>query len=100
LPQNDHRRGDAHFQEPELSINLELVEGLSAIAEKKGKTVAQLAIAWVLRRTEVTAAIVGTRRPSQIEETVLAGNWSLSKEDIAAVDRLLEKRKQTLTSRK
>jgi len=100
LPKNDHRQGDAHFQEPELSVNLELVEGLRAIAEKKGKTVAQLAIAWVLRRLEVTAAIVGTRRPSQIEETVLAGDWSLSEEDIAAVDRLLEERKQTLTSRK
>jgi len=98
LPESDHRRGDPHFQEPWLSVNLELVKDLGVIAEKKGKTVAQLAIAWVLRRLEVTAAIVGTRRPSQIEETVLAGDWTLSEEDITAVERLLERRKQTLAS--
>ena len=57
---------------------------------------AQLAIAWVLRQPEVTAAIVGTRRPSQIEETVLAGNWVLSGEDISAIDRLIDKRERAL----
>jgi len=91
LPKDDHRRRDPRFQEPELSANLKLVENLRSIAEKRGKTVAQLAIAWVLRRPEVTAAIVGARRPSQIEETVVAGDWMLSKEDIAAIDVLLEK---------
>ncbi len=69
LPPDDHRRSDPQFNEPLLSINLELVEKLKPIAEKHGRTLAQLAIAWVLRRPEVTAAIVGTRRPSQIEET-------------------------------
>ncbi len=91
LPEDDHRRRDPRFQEPELSANLKLVEHLRSIAEKSGRTVAQLAIAWVLRRPEVTAAIVGARRPSQIEETVVAGDWMLSKEDIAAIDVLLEK---------
>lgn len=96
LPPDDHRREDPHFQEPELTANLELVEGLRPIAQKNGKTLAQLAIAWVLRRPEVTAAIVGARRPSQIEETVVAGEWVLSREDIAAIDRLLEKRQRML----
>jgi len=91
LPEDDHRRRDPRFQEPELSANLKLVEHLRSIAEKSGKTVAQLAIAWVLRRPEVTAAIVGARRPSQIEETAVAGDWMLSQEDIAAIDVLLEK---------
>jgi aryl-alcohol dehydrogenase-like predicted oxidoreductase len=58
--------------------------------------VAQLAIAWVLRRSEVTAAIVGARHPSQIEETVVAGELPLSKEDIAAIDMLLNKRQKEL----
>jgi len=96
LPEDDHRRRDPRFQEPELSANLELVEGLRPIAEKSGRTVAQLAIAWVLRRSEVTAAIVGARRPAQIEETVVAGDWEISKKDVAAIEALLERRQKAL----
>lgn len=96
LPPEDLRHRYPYFQEPQFSANLELVEGLRPIAQKSGRTVAQLAIAWVLRRPEVTAAIVGTRRPSQIEETVLAGEWVLSEEDISAIDRLIDKRDRTL----
>ena len=96
LPIDDHRRRDPRFQEPELSANLELVEDLRSIAEKRGKTVAQLAIAWVLRRPEVTAALVGARRPSQIEETVAAGDWQIHKDDIEAIEALLVKRQESL----
>jgi len=96
LPEDDHRRRDPRFQEPELSANLELVEGLWPIAEKSGRTVAQLALTWVLRRPEVTAAIVGARRPAQIEETVVAGDWEISKKDVAAIEALLEKRQKAL----
>lgn len=96
LPDDDWRKRDRHFQEPELSANLKLVEGLRPIAERNGRTVAQLAIAWVLRRPEVTAAIVGGRRPAQIEETIAAGDWRLSAEHIAEVDALLAKREQAL----
>ncbi len=96
LPAGDLRHRDPHFQEPQFSANLELAEGLYPIAQKSSRTVAQLAIAWVLRRTEVTAAIVGARRPSQIEETVLAGNWVLSEEDISAIEQLIDKRERAL----
>jgi aryl-alcohol dehydrogenase-like predicted oxidoreductase len=89
LPENDHRSRDAMFHEPNLSANLALVDGLRPIAERNGKTLAQLAIAWVLRRPEVTSAIVGARRPSQIEETVGAGDWNLSPADIKDIDALL-----------
>jgi len=98
LPEDDHRRRDPRFQEPELSANLKLVEGLRSIAEKRGRTVAQLAIAWVLRRPEITSAIVGARRPSQIEETVAAGDWDISEKDISAIETLLEKRQRALES--
>ncbi|MBA7503845.1 Aldo-keto reductase YhdN [subsurface metagenome] len=94
LPEDDHRRIDPRFQEPELSVNLKLVEDLRPITEKSGRTLAQLAIAWVLRHPEVTAAIVGARRPSQIEETVVAGDWVLSKEDVAAIEVLLDRRQK------
>jgi aryl-alcohol dehydrogenase-like predicted oxidoreductase len=96
LPDDDWRKRNSHFQEPELSANLALVEKLRPIAVRNGRTVAQLAIAWVLRRPEVTAAIVGARRPSQIEETAPAGDWVLSEEIIAEIDALLMERERAL----
>jgi aryl-alcohol dehydrogenase-like predicted oxidoreductase len=112
LADDDWRKRDPPFREPELSANLALVEKLRPIAERNGRTVAQLAIAWVLRRplrlrpstllgtssgqAEVTAAIVGARRPSQIEETAPAGDWMLSEEDAAEIDALLVEREQAL----
>lgn len=98
LPNEDWRKDrNPHFQQPALSANLALVEKLRPIAERNGRTLAQLAIAWVLRRPEVTAAIVGSRRPSQIEGTAPAGDWTLSAEDIAEIDALLTEREQTLS---
>jgi aryl-alcohol dehydrogenase-like predicted oxidoreductase len=89
LAADDHRRQDPDFQDPRLKIHLELVERLRPIATRHGMSVAQLAIAWVLRRPEVTSAIVGARQPSQIEETVVAGEWVLPNEDIRTMDKLL-----------
>jgi aryl-alcohol dehydrogenase-like predicted oxidoreductase len=89
LHESDHRRRDSLFQEPAFSATLRLIEELRPIAEKNGKTLAQLSIAWVLRRPEVTAAIVGARRPAQIEETAAAGDWELSDEDKVAIESLL-----------
>jgi aryl-alcohol dehydrogenase-like predicted oxidoreductase len=90
LSDNDWRKQkNPDFREPALSANLKLIEGLRPIAGRNGKTLAQLSIAWVLRRPEVTAAIVGSRRPSQIEETAGAGDWVLTEEDIAEIDALL-----------
>jgi aryl-alcohol dehydrogenase-like predicted oxidoreductase len=93
MSDDDWRRDRSpHFQEPQLSANLALVDGLRPIAERHGKTVAQLAIAWTLRRPEVTGAIVGSRKPSHIEETVAAGDWELDPEVIAEIDDLLAER--------
>jgi aryl-alcohol dehydrogenase-like predicted oxidoreductase len=96
LAPDDHRLHSREFQEPDFSINLEFVEKLKPIAERNGKTLAQLAIAWVLRRPEVTAAIVGARKPSQIAETAPAGDWILSETDIAEIEKLLIERETKL----
>ncbi len=97
LADEDWRKDrNPHFKEPQLSANLALVDGLRPIAARHGKTVAQLAIAWVLRRPEVTGAIVGSRKPSHIEETVEAGDWVLDSQDIAEIDALLVDRHRTL----
>lgn len=89
LAESDHRRRDPAFNDPQLSANIALVDGMRPIAARNGKTPAQLSIAWVLRRPEVTSAIVGARRPAQIEETVAAGDWALSAQDISDLDALL-----------
>jgi len=98
FPDDDWRKGNPLFQEPELSINLELVEALRPIAARNGRSLAELAIAWVLRRPEVTAAIVGARRPDQIEQTSEAGEWKLSAEDITEINTLLSKRDEELSA--
>jgi aryl-alcohol dehydrogenase-like predicted oxidoreductase len=96
LPEGDWRRGDTKFNEPQLGANLRLVDGLRPIAERKGISLAQLAIAWVLRRPEMAAAIVGARRPGQIEETAAAGDVSLSQAEIAEIESLLAERDAAL----
>jgi len=93
LAEDDHRRRDPRFQEPQISANLKLAEGLSRIAEGEGKTLAELAIAWVLRRPEVTAAIVGARSASQVDEFVTAGEWPLSAELESRIEGLLAQAK-------
>ncbi|MFC1485560.1 aldo/keto reductase [Candidatus Latescibacterota bacterium] len=89
LPEDDHRKRDPMFQEPLLSKILELVGKQTPIAENAGHTVAQLAIAWVLSRPEVTAAIVGGRNPFQVAETAPAGDWTLSPAERDAVDAII-----------
>jgi len=89
LPLDDHRRRNPDFQEPRFSATLQLVDRLRPIAERNGKTLAQLAISWVLRRPEVIAAIVGARRPEQIAETAPASDWNLSENDIEEIEKLL-----------
>jgi len=90
LPNDDHRRKNMQFQEPQLSVNLQLVEALRPIAGKNNITLAQLALAWVLRRKEVTAAIVGARSQSQIQETSAAGDVKLTEDDIKTIEKLLD----------
>ncbi len=98
LPLDDHRRRNPDFHDPQFTATLELVEQLRPIAERNGKTLAQLAISWVLRRPEVTAAIVGARRPRQILETAPASDWDLSKEDIEQIEQLLAERQAKLST--
>jgi len=93
LSSDDHRkRVDPNFKEPQLTTNLELVDLLRAIARKRNCPVAQLAVAWVLRRPEITAAIVGGRKPAQIEETAKAVSCQLTESDLSVIDMFLERR--------
>jgi aryl-alcohol dehydrogenase-like predicted oxidoreductase len=97
LPAQDWRKSRSeHFQEPELSANLKLIEALGEIARRESISLVELAVAWVLRRGEVTAAIVGARRPDQIEGIAPAGDLELSQEVLGEIDWLLSKRQNVL----
>lgn len=98
FPADDWRHGSPDFQEPALSANLELVEKLRPLAAQKGQPVSNLALAWVLRRPEVTGAIAGARRPDQIAETARTADWKLSADEIAQIDRYLQERDQKLAA--
>lgn len=98
LAPDDIRRSNPHFNEPEFSANLKLARELAPIGKMYGRSLAQLAIAWVLRRPEVTSAITGPRVPSEIEDTIKAGEWELANEDIADIEKLLVKRQEALSS--
>ena len=75
---------------PKLEPFLQLVDQLKTIAQPNGHTVSQLAVAWALRRPEVTSAIVGARRKGQIAETVRAAEWSLGQAELDAVTAALD----------
>jgi aryl-alcohol dehydrogenase-like predicted oxidoreductase len=97
LALDDHRRRSPDFHEPQFTATLQLVEQLRPIAERNGKTLAQLSISWVLRRPEVTAAIVGARNPEQILETAPASDWDLNEEDIEQIELLLTERQAKIS---
>lgn len=65
------------------------VETLDAFAARRGQTVASLALAWVLRRTEVSAAVVGARNPEQFKANLGAVGWKLDDEDLAEIDAIV-----------
>jgi aryl-alcohol dehydrogenase-like predicted oxidoreductase len=90
LHDDDWRRSDTRFKEPQLSRHLGLVERLKTVAERYDTTPGAVAIAWTLRNRAVDAAIVGLRRPDQVDELLPAAALELSDEDAA----LLEGRQQ------
>lgn len=83
MPDNDWRKGNDEFQEPKLTKNLKLAAAMEDIAAKHNVTVPSVPIAWVLRRPEVTGAIVGARRPDQVEGIIGGGTLQLDDDDLA-----------------
>ncbi|MBN1993108.1 MAG: L-glyceraldehyde 3-phosphate reductase [Anaerolineae bacterium] len=66
------------------------VQKLNEIAQARGQTMAQLAVAWVLRRPQMTSALVGASRASQIEDSVAAlKNLEFAPEELQAIEKIL-----------
>lgn len=89
LPDDDWRRNDQEFKQPRLSRNLQLVELLTNLGEPHSVSPGVVAIAWTLRHPAVTAAIVGGRRPSQVNEIIDAAEFRLSESELAEIDTFL-----------
>jgi aryl-alcohol dehydrogenase-like predicted oxidoreductase len=87
--ETDWRRAAKEFKEPNLTRNLEIQDKLAFVGAQHGHTAAVAALAWVLRRKEVTGAIVGARRPSQVEGFIAAMDFRLSEEEEKDLDAFL-----------
>ncbi len=85
MPPDDFRQRTPQFQEPLLTRNLDLVERLRAIGRRHGRTPGEVAIAWTLRRPEVTAAIVGLRSPAQLAGVIGAADFRLEPAEIGEI---------------
>lgn len=88
LEEDDWRRSNPRFQGENFERNLELVEQVRSLAEQKGVSAGQLALAWVHRRGDDIVPIPGTTRPERVEENVGALEVSLSDDDLARLDEI------------
>jgi aryl-alcohol dehydrogenase-like predicted oxidoreductase len=86
IPDNDRRKAFPRFQDANLDRNLEILQGLEAIAVRKGCTKAQLALAWVLAQGRDIVPIFGCKRRKYLEENLGALNVSLNAADLAELD--------------
>ena len=76
------------FEREDFLKELRVVDRLKALAGSYGKSVAQLAIAWVLAQPAVTVALVGMRNTRELDENVAAADWRLTDADRAEIDRI------------
>jgi aryl-alcohol dehydrogenase-like predicted oxidoreductase len=82
LAETDFRRSSPRFYEENFAANLEIVRRIEEVAESKGVTTAQLALAWVLAQGDDIVPIPGTKRRTYLEQNAASVDISLSEEDL------------------
>jgi aryl-alcohol dehydrogenase-like predicted oxidoreductase len=87
----DFRTHSPRFQDGNVEKNLELVEALRGLAEAKGVSVAQMAIAWVAAQGDDIVPLVGARRRDRLGEALGALDVTLTDEDLASIERIVPK---------
>jgi methylglyoxal reductase len=90
FPEDDYRIDRPWFQKKNLKRALGFLEKLKPIAADHGKTLAQLAINWIICQDELTVPLVGARNPEQVVENVGAADWRLTKEELKLIDQYVE----------
>ena len=93
VPEDSRAKKSESFDEAVLTEEtLDRVRALNDIAQRRGQTLAQMALAWVLRDERITTALVGTSSVEQLEDNVAAlNNLSFSQEELEEIDRYAEK---------
>jgi aryl-alcohol dehydrogenase-like predicted oxidoreductase len=86
VPEDDFRRNNPRFQGENFERNLQIVDRVRQIAEEKGVSAAQLALAWVHHQGDDVVPIPGTKRRRYLEENVAATEIELSEEDLRRLD--------------
>jgi aryl-alcohol dehydrogenase-like predicted oxidoreductase len=89
LAESDYRRQSPRFSEENFAKNLQLVSEVEKLADAKGCTAAQLALAWVLSRGDHVVAIPGTRNRELLEQNAGSADVSLTAGELAALDAIL-----------
>jgi aryl-alcohol dehydrogenase-like predicted oxidoreductase len=89
FPAGDWRAHSPAFTGDGFARNLEVIAALRGFAARRGATIAQLAVAWVLAHPPVQVAIVGARTPAHLAESLGALDLSLSQADLAEIDHIM-----------
>ena len=89
IPEGDFRRDNPRFQGDNFYRNLELVDKVKEIADNKGCTASQLALAWVLAQGQDIVPIPGTKQLKYLEENLGAGQVQLSEGDLQAIEAVM-----------
>ena len=87
LADDDWRKHDPRFRDPQLARHLATVDRLKAVAERRGTTPGAAAVAWTLHNPAVAGAIVGFRRPDQVDAIVEAANLELGEDELVTIER-------------
>jgi aryl-alcohol dehydrogenase-like predicted oxidoreductase len=88
FPAGDFRKNNPRFQPEAMEANLALVERVRAVAERRGATPAQVALAWLLAQGEHIVPIPGTKRRERLEENAAAADLQLTPADLAELSAL------------
>ena len=90
MPEDARAARDGSFSKDFLTPeNLEHIRSLNELAKERGQTLAQMAIAWVLRDPRVTSALVGARTVEQLEDSLSAlCNLDFSEDELSRIDAL------------
>jgi aryl-alcohol dehydrogenase-like predicted oxidoreductase len=86
IPEDDFRRHNPRFQGENFTRNMEIVERVREVAEEKGVTAGQLALAWLHHQGEDVVPIPGTKRRRYLEENAAATEIELSQDDLRRLD--------------
>ncbi len=88
IPEGDYRRNDPRYMGENFATNMVLVDVVKEIAQAKGATPGQIALAWLLAQGEDIAPIPGTKRLKYLEENAAAADLTLTTEELARLNAL------------